>query len=160
MSGMFYWLHVTGGTHLRKYDYDPGPYPKDVAERWRDKIIREHPGLSAGIAPAWEAPFEKMIRVPGQVWHFSSAEKGLRYQFVYKVDADRFYAVSNLRCGTAYRRRTENAFHGAGLPVSTSSHHYIQVTPAGMAHLEAEVKRLTGGKDTWDSGWSPATPAE
>lgn len=159
MSNMFYWLRVQGGTHLHKYSFDPGPWPKEEALQLRDRIRAKFPNLSAGIEPAWEAPFEKMIRVPGHEHHFSAVSKDVRWLFVYRVDADRFYVMTNLRCGMSYRRQEERGFRGAGNPVG-ADHHYVRVTPEGMAHLEEEVKRLSGGKDTWDSGWSPASPAD
>lgn len=156
---MFYWLRVLGGTYLRKYSFDQGPWPKADAERLRDVIRKDHPGLSVGIAPAWEAPFEKMIRVPGREHHFGTVDKNIRWLFVYKVDADRFYVVGNLRCGDSYARRVEGGFRRAGYPIG-SGPHFTEVTPEGLKHLEEEVLRLSGGKDTWDSGWSPASPAD
>ena len=66
---MFYWLKTLGdSTPINRVP--EGPYPKDEALQLKAHLLQEAPNLAVGLQPAWEAPFENMIRTRSKSYRF------------------------------------------------------------------------------------------
>jgi hypothetical protein len=100
---MFYWVKTS---EMRGQF---GPYPKEIAEKKRDKWRDEHPGKACSIELAWEAPFEKMLPVKIHENRFGAGSDNLG--FIYKVDAKWIYVYVNTRVGKKYHRAGRDAGH-------------------------------------------------
>ena len=154
---MFYWLNVTGGTALHKFTWDRGPWPKADALALKDRIVTRHPNLSAGVAPAWEAPFEDMVRAKADVYRFGKPS-GHRWIFIYRATVDRLFVFTgNMRCGdTLYRTGDQWRI---GHEINGGTEHSLRLRPEVLEEVERQL-RLKAPDGCWDSGWSPASPED
>lgn len=98
---MFYWVK----TAEMRGQY--GPFPKEIAEKERDKWRDAHPGKACSIELAWEAPFEKMI--PVKIHENRFGAHATDFAFIYRADAKWFYTYVNTRVGKKYHRTGRDA---------------------------------------------------
>ena len=128
----------------------PGPYDDEMIAALRAKALEQNPHAVIRVEPAWEAPFEKMLTAP--VRHFRAGSKDDRERmFLFRADKDFYWFVINLRCSLKIRRKDGREPYK---PLCHPSH----LEKSEQAALDAKIREASGGKDTWDCGWSPAIP--
>ena len=139
---MLKWFHCEG--------WRSGPYDDEMIILLREKALKQNPQAVIRVEPAWEAPFERMLTA--QVRHFRPGAKDDRQRmFLFKADKRFYWFVSNLRCSLKIRREDGRAPYR---PLGHPSH----LEKSEQAALDAKIREASGGKDTWDCGWSPAIP--
>lgn len=139
---MLYWL--------RNQTIQEGPYPKDEAEGLMALLREKTPTDPVTLEPAWEAPFERMIRVT--LDHSYYGKQSTVLGFVYRVTQNKIWVYCNQRVGIAYRRASEG-FRPGGMPVHHFSGDITRLSPEALKVVEDHVK----GKSTWSSGWAPGS---
>ena len=151
---MFYWLKTLGdSTPINRVP--EGPYPKDEALQLKAHLLQEAPNLAVGLQPAWEAPFENMIRTRSKSYRFGKPV-GRPYLFIYKVSKDKYFCTNgNTRVGFTMHR-TSDHHNTIGDQVGFSIEYSQKIPEDELQAIEARL----GGAETWDCGWSPACPEQ
>lgn len=139
---MLKWFHCEG--------WRPGPHTDEMIAALRAKALEKNPHAVIRVEPAWEGPFEKMPTA--LVRHFRPGAKDDKERmFLFRADKDFYWFVINLRCALKIRRKDGREPYK---PLSHPSH----LAQADQAALDETIRQISGGKDTWDCGWSPAIP--